>query len=255
MKCTFIGVGDAFDEHKTNTSVLVESGELAVLLDCGFTVPAALFRLTPIAADIDLIVISHFHGDHFFGIPYLLGRLTSAGRTEPLVFAGPEGVQEKVLSIIKLAYPSLMAKMNFALEFLELSGHWPVFFNRMELSSASVSHSGNAVATKLECDGLSLYYSGDGIPGDDASELARGCDLMIHESWGIEEGSASHFSARQCLQFATACECSRVALVHVYRKLRQNIENDFNAGRFAREGLEVLLPSEGDLIQVRKDDN
>ncbi len=254
MKCTFIGVGDAFDEHKTNTSVLVESGNLAVLLDCGFTVPSSLFRTTPLAADIDLVLISHFHGDHFFGIPYLLGRLTSADRTKTLAFAGPEGVEDKVLAAIDLAYPSLMEKMDFTLEFIELSPDSPVLFNRMEISSASVSHSGNAIATKLECDGLSLYYSGDGVPGDNASELARGCDLMIHESWGIEEGSASHFSARQCLQFATVCECSRVALVHVYRKLRQNIENDFNAGRFAEEGLEVLLPSEGDVIHVRKDD-
>ena len=84
---TFLGVGEACDERLPNTSVLIqpqnkETGSL--LLDCGFTVPASFFAYNQDPEDLSAIWISHFHGDHFFGLPLLLLRLYEEGRRAPL---------------------------------------------------------------------------------------------------------------------------------------------------------------------------
>ena len=76
MQVQFIGVGEAFDERYANTSVLVTvpgpDGPTHVLLDCGFTAAAAYYRHANVGAALDAVWVSHFHGDHFLGLPLLL---------------------------------------------------------------------------------------------------------------------------------------------------------------------------------------
>lgn len=78
MQVQFIGVGEAFDERYANTSVLVTvpgpDGPTHVLLDCGFTAAAAYYRHANVGATLDAVWVSHFHGDHFLGLPLLLLR-------------------------------------------------------------------------------------------------------------------------------------------------------------------------------------
>lgn len=250
MKVVFIGVGDAFDECQTNTSILIDSLEKKILLDCGFTTPKSLFRLVPEADNIDVVLISHFHGDHFFGIPYLLGHMRAAGRTVPLTILGPAGVEKKVLSAIDLAYPSLRSKLDFELDFKSLNPGHQIFISNFEFECVTVKHSGNAIATKMKSNNFSIYYSGDGIPGDDALKMAHGCNLVIHESWGISKGSQSHFSAKDCLNFAHECGCSKLALVHVYAKLRYKLYDLYKTGMLVRDGVDVFVPVQGDVLDL-----
>ena len=128
MRVTFVGVGEAFDEVLPNTSLFLAgmTGESrrTVLLDCGFTAAAAFFGCDGVSeADRrdgpDAVWISHFHGDHFFGLPYLLARMQEQGRSRPLLVHGGEGVAEKVATVADLAYPGLRGKLDYELVCLE----------------------------------------------------------------------------------------------------------------------------------------
>ena len=82
MRVTFLGVGEACDETMPNTSVWVETEadnrRSSVLLDCGFTVPPNYWQRTSDPEDLDALWISHFHGDHFFGVPALAPEILGA---------------------------------------------------------------------------------------------------------------------------------------------------------------------------------
>ena len=124
MKVIFLGVGEAFDERLENTSILVRAGsgasQASVLLDCGFTAPSLYWRRSSGPDELDALWISHFHGDHFFGIPALLTRFWEMKRGKPFTILGQRGVEEVVLKAMELAYPSFRKRLAFDLRFIEI---------------------------------------------------------------------------------------------------------------------------------------
>ena len=124
MKVIFTGVGEAFDENLPNTSLLVLANnqikKRQVLLDCGFTAAHTFWQTSPDPMGLDAVWISHFHGDHFFGLPLLLLRFWEEKRTRPLTIIGQPGVVDKVLGAMELAYPGFYAKVAFRIDFVEV---------------------------------------------------------------------------------------------------------------------------------------
>ena len=78
MRVIFSGVGEALDENRSNTSLIVTHSASEsfqqVLLDCGFSAAHAFWRYAPEPLHLDALWISHFHGDHFLGVPLMLLR-------------------------------------------------------------------------------------------------------------------------------------------------------------------------------------
>ena len=92
MQLQFVGCGDAFGSGgRFNTCFHVTGDDVNFLIDCGASSLPALKRLGIARDDIDLILITHFHGDHFAGLPFLLLDAQFSRRSRPLVIAGPEG--------------------------------------------------------------------------------------------------------------------------------------------------------------------
>ena len=87
----FIGTSDAFGAGgRRQSAVFVRAPGGGVLLDCGSTTGTGLSAMGIERGEIDTILVSHFHGDHFGGIPsVLLAALYDDERKEPLRIAGP----------------------------------------------------------------------------------------------------------------------------------------------------------------------
>jgi ribonuclease BN (tRNA processing enzyme) len=64
---------------------LCRSDRINFLIDCGATVLPALKRNKIDPGNIDIIVITHFHGDHYGGLPFLLLEASTSGRKKPLI--------------------------------------------------------------------------------------------------------------------------------------------------------------------------
>ena len=107
LRLTFLGSGDAFGSGgRLQTCMLVESDGHRWLLDCGATSLVALRRAGIDPATIDAILISHLHGDHFGGVPFVLLDGQFRRGVRPLVVAGPAGVEARVAAAMEALFPA-----------------------------------------------------------------------------------------------------------------------------------------------------
>ena len=85
------------------TSVLLTCGGRSILFDCGEGTQSAARKAGVSLMKTDLIALTHYHGDHIFGMPGLLQTMFCLGRTDTLYITGPEGLREELAPILKLA--------------------------------------------------------------------------------------------------------------------------------------------------------
>ena len=104
-----------------NTCFHVTGAHVNFLIDCGASSLPALKRLAIARDDIDLILITHFHGDHFGGLPFLLLDAQFTRRTRPLVIAGPEGIETRLAQVMEALFEhSSKTKQRFDLSVVAL---------------------------------------------------------------------------------------------------------------------------------------
>ena len=129
MELNFLGVGEACDGNQPNTSILLktDSSKTAgrILLDCGFSVPHQYLSLNPPTEELETLWISHFHGDHYCGLPLLLLRFWEMGRTKPLLLIGQNGIADKVYAIMDMAFSGFMKKLCYEIQFKEVESGRP----------------------------------------------------------------------------------------------------------------------------------
>ena len=249
MNLFFIGVGEACDSDHGNTSVLVtaDSGT-RVLLDCGFSVPHHYFQTVQDASELDYVWISHFHGDHFLGLPLLFLRLWQMNRTRPLPIVGQQGVEKKVRDGLELAYPGFEKKLSFELEFHAVNPSETASIGGLKWSTVVTEHSQYNLGLLLDDGARRLYYSGDGRPTEQVRELIQGCDCIIHEAFKLVDEFSYHGSITSCLELADKAEVERTALVHLDRDFRRNELDRINEILHEKPG--IVLPVAGDQLII-----
>lgn len=85
------------------SAAILRCGGRAILFDCGEGTQCALRREHFSPVKIDLIALSHYHGDHIFGLPGLLQTMSCMERTNPLYITGPDGLAEAMEPVLRLA--------------------------------------------------------------------------------------------------------------------------------------------------------
>src|SRR5207244_4135422 len=102
----FLGSGDAFGSGgRFQTCIHVRSEAGAFLIDCGASSLVAMKRSDVESNDIGVVVLSHLHGDHFGGIPFLVLDGQFSGRTSVLTIAGPIGTAQRVEAAMEVLFP------------------------------------------------------------------------------------------------------------------------------------------------------
>ena len=115
-----IGCGDAFGSGgQINTCFYVKSDSIQLLIDCGATSLPALKKYGINVRQIDLIILSHFHGDHFGGVPFLLLELAIYGQVKQLTIMSPPGGRERLEKLLHLLYPGSLVIEKLQIEFIE----------------------------------------------------------------------------------------------------------------------------------------
>ena len=254
MKALFVGVGEACDERLPNTSVLVrteaEGRTASALLDCGFTAAHHYFLHATDPEELDVLWISHFHGDHFFGTPALLLRFWEMGRRKPLLVLGQAGVEDIVRGSMELAYPGFLKKLEFPLECVAMEpGERREAFGCSWRCAEGV-HGKRNLALRIDDGARSIFYSGDGQPTLETLALAERCDLVVHEAFSVNDALGGHNNVTGSVEFALRAGARRLAAVHVRRDVRKNCRGEILAVLAAGRGLEAMLPEPGDVIEL-----
>jgi ribonuclease BN (tRNA processing enzyme) len=220
MRLTVVGCGDAFGSGgRANTCFWIESGDTTVAVDFGATSLVTLKRLGLDPSRIDLVLLTHLHGDHFGGLPFLLldGQFEGQ-RTRPLTIVGPVGTGERLRAAMEVFFPgSSASKWRYTLEVVDLPCRTAYRFGHLEAQSHEVTHPSGAPSTGVRLgDGRRLLaYSGDTMWTDALVDVARDAHLFIIECYTMTSAPKNH------LDFATIdanrprLAADRVMLTHM----------------------------------------
>jgi ribonuclease BN (tRNA processing enzyme) len=196
---TIVGCGDAFGSGgRTNTCFFLETAKAKLLIDCGASaLPALKGRGIPLN-DIDGVVLSHLHGDHFGGLPFLLLDARFLGkRDKPLLIAGSPGTRERLTAAMEVFFPkSSGSKWNFDWRVEEIAVGVETDVLGHRLITAEVIHRSGAPSTALRLsDGDKTFaYSGDTEWTDALLPVARNADLFICECYAYAGTLTGHMS-------------------------------------------------------------
>ena len=216
----FLGCGDAFGSGgRFQTCFLVRSDTVRFLIDCGASSLIAMNRFGVDPAEIDLILLSHLHGDHFGGLPFfLLDAQILRKRTRPLVIAGPPGLRKRLTDAMEVLFPdSSRIQSGFPRELIELRPERPQALGGITVTPYVVEHpSGDPpFALRIECGGKIITYSGDTGWTDALVEAARGADLFIVEAYLFDKKTRLHMDLETLTAHLGDLSARRVILTHL----------------------------------------
>lgn len=121
FKVTILGCGAALPTNNRNPSAqYVECNNRHILIDCGEGTQMQIRKFKVHFQKITHILISHLHGDHFFGLPGLLSTMNLLGRNTGITVYGPQNLQTILQDIMSFGGQKLNFQLNFvALNFEE----------------------------------------------------------------------------------------------------------------------------------------
>ncbi|MCC8977544.1 MBL fold metallo-hydrolase [Bradyrhizobium acaciae] len=220
MQLQFVGCGDAFGSGgRFNTCFHVTGASANFLIDCGASSLPALKRLEIDRNAIDLILITHFHGDHFAGLPFFLLDAQFSRRTRPLVIAGPEGIETKLPAVMEVMFEhSSRTKQRFDLSVVTLAAQEPCSFGEVTVTPYPVVHGesgGPFLAYRIEAEGCVVSYSADTEWSDALIPAARDADLFIAEAYTYDKLVKNHLSLKTLEARLPAINAKRVVLTHM----------------------------------------
>jgi ribonuclease Z len=188
VRITVLGSGSAFSSCGCNAGYLVDG---RVLVDCGAPVPALVRRAATSVHALTLILLTHFHADHSFTLPTILGAKAFADPPDPgtLVIGGPVGTREYVNRLLSVGYGSHIrheVASKVAPEYVVLQDGSDVEIAGYRVRSHAVVHStGPSLAYRLTGpDGASVGFSGDSEMCAGLRRSIAGCDLYVCECTG-----------------------------------------------------------------------
>lgn len=238
-----LGCGDAFASGgHLHACFYLKNEDTGVLVDCGATVLTSLKRYNVSLDDIDTILISHFHGDHYGGLPYFLLESGVRKRIKPLTIVTPPGGEQRVMELLELLYPETDAWKALDLRFdhyaedtlpLDIPGARVMAYPVVH-SAASKPH-----GLRIEIGGKIVGYSGDTGWTPTLGEIAQHADLFICECNFYDLKLDGHLDYLTLLEHDGLLSYRRILLTHLGEGMLARLDELRHP--YAREGMEVVL--------------
>jgi ribonuclease BN (tRNA processing enzyme) len=264
MQITVLGKSPSWsDAGGACSGYLVQEGDFKLLLDCGNGVFSKL-RCVCDYVDVDAVLISHLHADHFLDLmPFSYG-LTYAPRQQPVPVAGWPGTSTP-------ARPDLYAPVGGAEVFRQVSGAWgteelierafrlhqydapdELTIGPFAVRVCEVPHFTATYAIDLVSvgEGRRLTYSADCAPNEELVEFARDTDLLLIEATlprPERDGVRGHLTPAEAGEHGRRASARRLVLTHYSDELDAEWAR---AQAVTTYGAEVELAHEGVVYTV-----
>lgn len=232
MQLTVIGNGTMMPTKQTNpSSFLLEYKKTKILLDCGHGTVRRLVDIGIGLNNIDAVLVSHFHTDHFADvIPLIHSRVVadmrSGSQHKSITIIGPKSIKKHIATLRSIFWP-------------EPNESYPYYFKEGErvktkikniaITTFPVQHVPwfKSVGFCLKTDNKKIVYTGDvsGLSNLDAfTKQARGADLLIVDASQLHGIMKSHLTLDQIEPLAQQSDVKKILLAHTPPKERIKIK-------------------------------
>ena len=220
MHLQFVGCGDAFGSGgRLNTCFHVVGERANFLIDCGASTLIGLERLGIARHAIDTILVTHFHGDHFGGIPYFVLDAHFGRRTRPLTLAGPAGIESWYVRALEAAFEHFSTiKLAFDLRIVTLPERAATDIGPLRVTPFPVVHGnsgGPFFAYRIEVEDRLIAFSGDTEWTDTLVEVARDADLFMLECYSYDKPIRNHLNFKTIEQNLSRLAARQIVLTHM----------------------------------------
>ena len=184
FEVTILGSGAAIPTQRRNpTSQYIVCNDRHILIDCGEGTQMQIRKYGVKFQRINHILISHLHGDHFFGLVGLISTMHLMGRDKGLSIYGPEELEQ----IFRLQLEVGAAKLDFEINFVKLNGKdsGVIFEDKLiEISYFPLKHriptNGFVIREKVKERRLNpLKIEGSGLQFEHMHRLKKGEDILL----------------------------------------------------------------------------
>ncbi|MEI7062909.1 MBL fold metallo-hydrolase [Dickeya chrysanthemi] len=242
MELDILGSGEAYDSQRVNAAIQVSEGGFQLLVDCGPTVPQALWQRQTAPDDIHAIYMTHAHPDHVLGLTTWLNWCESCGRTAPLTLIAPRQQRPQLQRLADFAFwPA--GRPLFTLDWqdsesLSELGPW-------RCQTAPTRHSVPNRSLYLSGEQGALFYSGDGQVTTAGAALLAQADLALVECYSLQAmDNTGHGNWPQVQTLARKPGAS-LGLYHVQQSQKAALQQVIAASSG------VFLPEQGDRAHCR----
>lgn len=244
VQLTFLGCGDAFGSGgRLNTCFFVNAPSTRFLIDCGATSLVALHRQGLTTDEIDTILITHFHGDHYGGLPFVfLEAAKVRQRRRPLTVVTPRGGEQRTRDLMEQLYPGTSGAMEeIDVRFVDYEAYQEVDLESLQLTAYPVIHADAALphGLRITVDGRVIGFSGDTVWTDELRSIADGAHLMVCECNFFESKVPGHLDYLTLQQHLDELDTDRIILNHLGEEMLSRLERvELTC---AQDGMQVIV--------------
>jgi len=241
---TFVGSGDAFGAGgRFQTCIMVDTPGLRFVIDFGASSLIALSKMGIEHNSIDMIVLTHLHGDHCGGIPFMLtDAMLGAKRQTPLTIAGPRETEARLAAVNEALMPGMHVMVpKFPLNYVEVDVMTPTQVGDLKITTFPAAHTGetNPTSVRIEVAGKVIAYTGDSAWTKHMPALARDADLFVCECYFYEKPIRFHMNYPDIREHWDEFGAKRTILTHFSREMM--LHKDEVPEETAYDGLVVEL--------------
>jgi ribonuclease BN (tRNA processing enzyme) len=220
----FVGSGDSFGSGgRFQTCIVVDGPRSRFAIDFGASSLIALAQQGIEHNSLDAILLTHLHGDHCGGVPFLLmDAMLAARRTRPLIIAGPRDLRPRLDALREALFPgSAMMTPKFPLEWIAMEPGRPQPVLDLVVTPEPARHTRetNPTALRVEVGDRVVTYTGDSEWTDDVARAARDADLLIAECYFHDKPVKWHLNYPDITTRASQVGAKRLILTHMSREM------------------------------------
>ncbi len=220
-----LGSGDAFNAGGAlHSAYLLEHDGGKILLECGPSTLAGLKRNGVPPDEIDAVLVSHLHGDHFGGVPFLLlDYLFCSYRDRPFVIAGPPSTRARITSLYANLYKEEhFQRMPFELRERAVSPGDSFELAGLRVEAFRVPHEAEpfCLGYRISAGRHSMLFSGDSAWSEEFVHRSQSTDLFLCECCSMKPETDFHTSYDDILANRDKLGCKRLVLTHLGTDVR-----------------------------------
>lgn len=242
MKLQIIGSG-AIITKNASASTLIDG---KILVDCGAGTFKQLLRLGCKVEEIDTILITHLHSDHFMDVPFMmLAASKNYDNEQKLTIFLPEGGIKATHEIAKYLWnPEDITETWWPqnIELIEYQNGEVFAKDGVKAEPVKVVHGElKASGFIIEKDGKRIGFSGDSIICDGVERIVKMTDWAVLDASCPKAGNTVHMGLNDIYELCSEYPNKKIVATHMYDDARKTICQDIP---------NLIIPDDGEIFEL-----